>query len=247
MSRLRLDEWLVDKGYYATRARARDAIKRGCVSLGGERSVKPARTVTADLTVTVNDPASRYVSRAALKLVHALDTTGLSPKGRLAVDIGASTGGFCQVLLEAGAEHVWGIDVGHDQLDESLQRDERLTPIEGLNARDLKLEHLGGNRPQFITCDVSFISLKLALPQALELAADEAIGIFLVKPQFEVGKEALGKGGIVREEGLAENAARGVRDWLDARKDWRVTHLLPSPVSGGDGNLEYLMAAEKHG
>ena len=247
MSKSRLDEWLVEQGHYPTRARARDAILRGCVSLEGELSPKPSRTVPNGEAVSINDPALNYVSRAALKLVHALDATGYSPRGKIALDIGASTGGFCQVLLEAGAQRVYGLDVGHDQMAAALRGNERLISIEGVNARDLTPHHLNGEHPEFITCDVSLISLELALPPALELATDGAIGIFLVKPQFEVGKDALGKGGVVREEGLPEKTAKDIRNWLDTQSGWHVTHMLPSPIFGGDGNQEYLLAAVKHG
>ncbi|MEM9278065.1 MAG: TlyA family RNA methyltransferase [Pseudomonadota bacterium] len=247
MAKSRLDEWLVDKGHYPSRARARDAILRGCVRLSGELSPKPSRTVPNDDAVQIDDPALNYVSRAALKLDHALEKTGYGPEGCIALDIGASTGGFCQILLERGATHVYGVDVGHDQLAEALIKEPKLTNLEGLNARDLTLAHLDGNRPQFITSDVSFISLKLALPPALELADNNAIGIFLVKPQFEVGKDGIGRGGIVRDETLALKSAENVRDWLGELPDWRVTHFFPAPITGGDGNQEYLLAGVKNG
>lgn len=247
MSKIRLDEWLVQKGHYPSRARARDAILRGCISLQGDLTPKPSRTVPSDDAVTIDDPALRYVSRAALKLVHALDVTRYSPEGKIALDIGASTGGFCQVLLEAGADKVFALDVGHDQIDIQVLSDKRISNLEKLNARDLTLEHLEGIQPDFLTSDVSFISLKLALPPALELAANGAIGIFLIKPQFEVGKDALGKGGVVREDGLAQATAEELKSWLDTQAGWSVTHCFPSPVTGGDGNTEFLMAAIKDG
>lgn len=247
MARERLDDWLLKNHYYSTRARARDAIARGCVSLASGVSAKPSRIVMQDETVRVDDPAIGYVSRAALKLVHALELTGYSPRDRIALDLGASTGGFCQVLLETGATRVYGIDVGHGQLDPSLGDHERLVSIEGLNARDLSIRHLDGLAPGFLTSDVSFISLELALPPALGVAAPGAVGIFLVKPQFEVGREALGKGGIVRDPVLAKSAAERLRNWLDEQPGWRSTHLLPSPIEGGDGNREFLLAGIKNG
>jgi len=247
MGNLRLDEWLVQNRHYPSRARARDAILRGCVSMGGQKTAKPSRTVMHDDTVEIDDPALRYVSRAALKLVHALDATGYSPKGKTCLDIGASTGGFCQVLLQRDAQQVFAIDVGHGQMAETLLADPRLMNLEGVNARELTPAHLENNAPQFITCDVSFISLKLALPAALQLAANGAVGIFLVKPQFEVGREALGKGGIVRDPALPEATARDLKDWLDNQPAWQVTDFMPSPIKGGDGNREYLLAAQKNG
>ena len=246
MAHPRLDEWLLSCGYYATRARARDAILRGCVIIDNENSVKPSRRVTDPSLIRVEDPAARFVSRAAMKLKRALDETGISPKNKIALDLGASTGGFCQVLLEAGAEHVYAVDVGHNQMDPRILSNRRLTNIEGVNARELSLSHLEGMRPEFITSDVSFISLKLALPPALNLAQAGAIGIFLVKPQFEVGKDALGKGGIVRDKKLAEQVAVSIRDWLSDFKGWTVDRLMESPITGGDGNSEYLLIGKKH-
>lgn len=247
MSYPRLDEWLVSAGHYPTRARARDAIKRGCITMSGSASVKPSRSVVDPSAVEINDAAKRLVSRAALKLEYALEHTGWTPANLVALDIGASTGGFCQVLLNNGAKHVFGVDVGHDQMDERIKNDRRVTNIEGLNARSLTIDDLNGVAPEFITSDVSFISLKLALPPALEIAATGAKGIFLIKPQFEVGRELLGKGGIVRDPAIAKNCAEELLTWLNTVDGWRVTHLLSSPVTGGDGNTEFLMAGEKYG
>jgi len=247
MGKIRLDEWLVENGHYASRARARDAILRGCVTMGEGASVKPSRTVLDPESIHVDDPAARLVSRAAIKLEYGIRETGYTPQGKVAVDIGASTGGFCQIMLDEGASRVFGVDVGHEQMDERLINEPRLVNLEGLNARDLTLADLENMRPQFISCDVSFISLKLALPPVLQLAEDGARGIFLIKPQFEVGKEGLGKGGVVREEALAVKTAHSVRDWLDNFPGWNVTHFMPSPLKGGDGNKEFLMAAVKDG
>ena len=201
--------------------------------------------VARDAAVSVDDPARRYVSRAAVKLVAGLDHFGLDPAGLLALDIGASTGGFTQVLLERGAAHVLAIDVGHGQLDPSLAADPRVTPIEGLNARDLASADLGGRRPGLIVCDTSFISLKLALPPALDLAAPGAGGVFLVKPQFEAGRDAIGKGGLLRDAALGARIAEKLRDWLDGVPGWRAVGLCPSPIEGGDGNREFLLAGSK--
>lgn len=247
MSFPRLDEWLVSSGHYPTRARARDAIKRGCVSISGDVSAKPSRSVTDPGAIRIDDPAKRLVSRAGLKLEMALSECDLAPKGKVALDIGASTGGFCQVLLEAGAEKVFAVDVGHGQMDPKISNNSKLVNLEGLNARDLSAEHLQRLSPQFITSDVSFISLKLALPRALDLAASGAHGIFLIKPQFEVGKEFLGKGGIVRDKELAQKTAEELRNWLSDYPDWSATQLLQSPITGGDGNIEYLLIGMKDG
>ncbi|MEO0328896.1 MAG: TlyA family RNA methyltransferase [Pseudomonadota bacterium] len=244
---MRLDEWLVDKGYYPSRSRARDGVLRGCVSINGGFIKKPSKTVAATDQVQIDDPAVKFVSRAALKLVQALEVSGLDCTDKIALDIGSSTGGFCQVLLQQKCSHVYGIDVGHGQIAPELQSHERLTMIEGLNARDLTLDHLEGCRPQIITCDVSFISLKLALPPALQIAEENAVGIFLIKPQFEVGKDGLGKGGIIRDETVALQTANNLKNWLNGIHGWQVTSLLASPISGSDGNQEFLMVGHKHG
>lgn len=244
MSRLRLDELLVARGLFASRSRARDAILRGAVTLDGRPATKPAQPAGDGAEIAVDDPAGRYVSRAALKLLHGLDAFAIDPAGAFALDIGASTGGFTQLLLERGAAHVTAIDVGHGQMHESLAADPRVTPIEGLNARDLAADRLD-RAPDLLVCDVSFISLKLALPPALALAAPGARGIFLVKPQFEAGRRAIGKGGLLRDPADADRVAGELRAWLDAFAGWRATGLVPSPIEGGDGNREFLLAGEK--
>lgn len=243
--RSRLDQAMVERGLVETRARARDAIKRGHVSLDGRPAVKPGQPVSANAEIRLDDPAARYVSRAALKLIAGLDAFAIDPAGRRALDIGASTGGFTQVLLERGAAHVDAIDVGHGQLHPSLRSDPRVAVREGLNARALTLADLGG-RSEIVVSDVSFISLTLALPPALDLAAPSARGLFLVKPQFEVGPERVGKGGLVSAAD-ATAAAERIRDWLAAQPGWRVLGLAPSPITGGDGNTEYLLGAAKDG
>ncbi|MDH4992748.1 TlyA family RNA methyltransferase [Aquamicrobium lusatiense] len=243
--RLRLDELLVERGLFASRSRARDAIERGTVRVEGEVAVKPGRTVAADAVLEIDDPARAYVSRAALKLLAGLDGFGFDPAGCTALDIGASTGGFTQVLLERGAAHVTAIDVGHGQMRGEIEADPRVASIEGLNARDLTAADLGGRVPDFIVSDVSFISLKLALPPALELAAPGARAVLLVKPQFEAGREAIGKGGLLKNPDDAERVAGSLRDWLDAQPGWRAPGLRPSPIEGGDGNREFLLAGVK--
>nr|WP_319386166.1 TlyA family RNA methyltransferase [uncultured Roseibium sp.] len=246
MSSKRLDHYLVDTGLFASRARARDAILRGTVLMDGTVCKKPAQKVAGGVSIEVNDPASAYVSRAALKLLEALEWFNVEPRGRICLDIGASTGGFTQVLLQHGAAKVHAIDVGHGQLHESLASHQRVIAQEGLNARDLTSAHLGGDTPDLIVSDVSFISLKLALPPALALAAEGAEGIFLVKPQFEAGKDRIGKGGLVDPD-IAEETARGLQTWLSSVPDWEAGDLVPSPVKGGDGNAEWLLYGRKTG
>ena len=243
--RLRLDEAMVARGLAPSRSRARDMILRGAVSVGGRVEMKPARRIDRREPIAVSDPASRYVSRAALKLIAGLDAFRFDPAGLVALDLGASTGGFTQVLVERGAEHVVAVDVGHGELDRAVADDPRVTLIEKLNARDLRAEHLGGRRIEAVVADVSFISLRLALPPALSLAASGAWGVFLVKPQFEVGHAALGKDGVVRDAAAARRAAEDIAAWLRDEPDWSVTGILPSPIVGGAGNREFLLGARK--
>ncbi|MBL8577427.1 MAG: TlyA family RNA methyltransferase [Mesorhizobium sp.] len=244
-SRVRLDEFLVGRGFYATRSRARDAVTRGAVSIDGCVVLKPGHVVAPSSDIRIDDPAARYVSRAALKLIAGLDHFGFDPAGAHALDIGASTGGFTQVLLERGAAHVVALDVGHGQLAANLRNDPRVTVIEGLNARDLTLDHLAGSRPDFLVSDVSFISLTLALPPALSLAASGARGVFLVKPQFEAGREAIGKGGLLKDAEEGPRVAERLRLWLGSQPGWRALGVCPSPIEGGDGNHEFLLAGVK--
>ena len=240
----RLDQALVERGLAPTRARARDAILRGHVTVAGRRAQKPAQSVADGTDIALDDPAAGFVARSALKLIAALDHFGFSPAGLAALDIGASTGGFTQVLLSRGARHVLAVDVGHGQLDPALAHDPRVTSREGLNARDLTAADIAV-LPQAIVADVSFVSLKLALPPALALAAPGAWAVFLVKPQFEVGPAALGKGGIVRDLALAERTAQDIAAWLEGRDGWRAIGLIASPIEGGDGNREYLLGARR--
>jgi 23S rRNA (cytidine1920-2'-O)/16S rRNA (cytidine1409-2'-O)-methyltransferase len=238
--RQRLDEALVARGLFASRSRARDAVLRGTVTVDGAPATKPSQAVGADTLIAVHDAARAYVSRAALKLKHGLKHFGISAEGKTCLDIGASTGGFTQVLLEEGAAHVTAVDVGHGQMK---IEDPRLRLIEGLNARDLSTEHLAGV-VQLIVCDVSFISLKLALPNALALAEEGAALLALIKPQFEAGREAVGKGGIVSDPAEHERVCGEIVAFLKGQ-GWRVLEVTPSPVEGGDGNREFLVGAVK--
>ncbi|HEV2503081.1 MAG TPA: TlyA family RNA methyltransferase [Mesorhizobium sp.] len=243
--RQRLDDLLVARGLFASRSRARDAVERGTVSVDGSVVTKPGQNVSVGVDLAVDDPARNYVSRAALKLIAGLDRFQLDPSGAEALDIGASTGGFTQVLLERGAAYVTAVDVGHGQMHASIATDPRVTSIEGLNARALSITNLNGRAPDFIVSDVSFISLKLALPPALELANVGARALLLVKPQFEAGREAIGKGGLLKNPAEAETVAADLHRWLDGLAGWRALGLHPSPIEGGDGNREFLLAGVK--
>jgi 23S rRNA (cytidine1920-2'-O)/16S rRNA (cytidine1409-2'-O)-methyltransferase len=241
--RLRLDEALVRAGLAPSRARARDAILRGTVTVDGARAEKPGQVVGPDARLALHDPAAGYVSRAALKLVAGLDHFGFEPAGRTILDLGASTGGFTQVLLERGAAKVIVVDVGHGQMHPALAVDPRVVLEEGVNVRALTGADMEGHPVEAITCDVSFISLKLALPPALRLAQPGAWAVVLVKPQFELVRAALDKKGRVRDPAAGEETAHSIARWLNGQAGWRVVGLIASPIPGGEGNREYVLGA----
>ena len=238
--KLRIDEALVTRGLYTSRARARDAVLRGTVLVNGVAARKPAQMVAEVDVISAADGAQHYVSRAALKLIHALDHFKLQVNGLRCLDLGASAGGFTQVLLERGAVEVIAIEVGHSQM---VLTDERITLHEGTNARDLTRETVPENVAA-ITCDVSFIPLHIALDAALDLVAEGCWLVALLKPQFEVGRGGLGRGGIVRDEALRIKACEDVADNVRA-KGWQVKGVIASPIDGGDGNVEFLLVAVK--
>lgn len=238
---LRLDKALLSRGLVETRSRARDLIVRGAVRVGGLVETKPGALVKDDAPIMLLEDAD-YVSRGALKLVAALDAFGFDPDGRRALDVGASTGGFTDVLLRRGAAHVTAVDVGHGQLHPRLGDDPRVTSHEGRDARTLTEADTGGP-VSAIVADVSFISLEKALPAALALAAPGAWLVALVKPQFEAGRDAIGKGGIVRDQAVREAQVEKISAWIAGRPGWRVAGVVPSPVAGGSGNQEFLLGA----
>jgi 23S rRNA (cytidine1920-2'-O)/16S rRNA (cytidine1409-2'-O)-methyltransferase len=229
----------------ASRARARDAISRGTVTVNGRVVTKPSLAFPLDASITIDDPAQDYVSRAALKLVAALDHFQLDPAGHECMDVGASTGGFTEVLLKRGAAHVTAIDVGHDQMHPRLGSHPRVSNLEGLNARYLEPEDYGEREITFLVSDVSFISLKLALAPALDLAEPGAYCVLLVKPQFEAGRDAISKAGLLKDPESAPQVAAELERWLTEDMGWSSLGLIPSPIAGGDGNQEFLLAGQK--
>ncbi|MGF1551137.1 MAG: TlyA family RNA methyltransferase [Paracoccaceae bacterium] len=244
---LRLDRALVARGLADSRARAARLIEAGRVRVEGRRARRAAEPVGAGAALSL-DPAegadeAAWVSRGALKLLHALDVFALAPHGT-ALDLGASTGGFTEALLARGAAHVHAVDVGHGQLAARLAADPRVTAYEGLNARALEPGMVPP--PDWIVADLSFVSLSKALGPALALARPGATLVALVKPQFEVGRAGVGKGGIVRDPALREAAVERVAAWLDT-EGWPALGRCESPIAGGDGNVEYLIAARKGG
>lgn len=239
---IRLDQALVSAGLAPSRARAQALVGAGVVTVDGAVVKKPSRKVSEDMVLVVTENPNPWVSRAALKLAHALKEFGLSPNAAVCLDVGASTGGFTEVLLENGATKVFALDVGHGQLHQSLHEEPRVENIEGVNARDIP----DGLIPEvdWIVTDVSFISLVKALPAALSLARKGAILVALIKPQFEVGRENVGKGGIVKDALAQEAAQADVVRFLQA-EGWQITNQCESPIKGSDGNLEFLVAARR--
>jgi len=240
--RKRADVLLVERGFFASRARAQAAIAAGLVKVGGAALKKASETIADDADIAATPPHP-YVSRGGVKLAHALDAFGLDPAGLVCLDLGASTGGFTDVLLKRGAARIVAVDVGRDQLDSGLAADPRVRSLEGRDARSLALEDIG-ERPQAIACDVSFISQKLVLPHVLPLAAPDAWLVSLVKPQFEVGPRELVKGR-VRNEAALVRACAEVRAVLE-QSGWIALGVIPSPILGGGGAKEFLLAA-RHG
>lgn len=242
---MRLDLHLVENGWFESRARAQDAIRAGLVRVNGAPATRPAQAVDAEAAICVEGNVHDYVSRGGMKLEAGLDAFAIDPAGKICLDLGASTGGFTDVLLQRGAAKVYAVDVGTGQLHEKLRDEPRLINLERTHARDLS-PALVPEPVEIIVCDVSFISLKKALPPALALAAPSARLTALVKPQFEVGRSRIGKGGIVRQGydnsfGVAEE----IGAWLSAQTGWKTTGFIESPITGGDGNREFLVGATR--
>jgi 23S rRNA (cytidine1920-2'-O)/16S rRNA (cytidine1409-2'-O)-methyltransferase len=244
VSKTRLDQLVVERGLAESRAKAQALVLAGQVFSGEQRLDKPGRTVAPDIPLEVRAPRQPYVSRGGQKLAHGLDRFGIDPAGLVALDIGASTGGFTDVLLRRGAKRVYAVDVGHGQLDWRLRNDPRVVVLEQTNARHLGREQVP-EPVAIVTCDVSFISLELALPPALALAAPEASLIALIKPQFEVGKGEVGKGGVVRDPALHRAVCVRIAGWLAKRRGWQVLGVSESPITGPKGNREFLIAARR--
>jgi 23S rRNA (cytidine1920-2'-O)/16S rRNA (cytidine1409-2'-O)-methyltransferase len=234
--RERLDRALEARGLAPSRARARDAILRGTVSLNGVVTTKPHQPVGPRDVIAITDPAAGYVSRAALKLIAGLDAAEIKVAGKICLDLGASTGGFTQVLLERGAARVYAVDVGHGQLHETIRADRRVLSLEGVNGRDLSRTTVP-EQIDLLVCDVSFVSVTKVLAVPLALCSLTAEAVILIKPQFEVGPERVGKGGIVTDEAAIAGAVDAIRRFMSVQ-GWRHVISASSPVAGGDGNRE---------
>ena len=240
--RMRLDALLVHRGLAESRARARALILAGKVDVPGLQSLKAGTLVTIAADIRVSEPEHPWVSRGGVKLAHALDAFGIDVSGRLGLDIGASTGGFTDVLLQHGARHVIAVDVGHNQLHWKIRSDPRVTVIEGLNARALTAADLPGlaEGAGIVTVDVSFISLRLILPVIPPLLAAGADVVVLVKPQFEAGRDDVERGGLVTDSAVHARVVDEVTAAAAAIGLTRVA-MLESPITGAEGNREFLL------
>ena len=239
--RVRIDRLLVERGLFESRAKAQEAIAAGMVMADGVRATKPAMEVSADAALQAT-PAHPWVSRGGVKLAAALDHFGIDPADRICLDVGASTGGFTQVLLERGARRVYAVDVGRDQLHASLRGHPGVAAIEATDIRKLEPRRLE-EPPDLVTVDVSFIPLKLVLPAALALTRPPAEAVVLIKPQYEAGPDHVKKG-LVRDPAVHERVCADVTE-LVTSLGWAVLGVIPSPITGGEGNHEFLIGAQR--
>lgn len=240
----RVDQMLVDRGLVESRSRAQALIMAGTVFSGERKILKAGESMAEDAPLEVRGKDHPWVSRGGLKLAHAIEAFGLVLEGKVVLDVGASTGGFTDVALSHGASRVYAVDVGHGQLAWKLRQDPRVAVLERTNARYLTEADVP-EPVDVIVCDASFIGLETILPAPLSLAAAEADLVALIKPQFEVGKGRVGKGGVVRDPALHEEVCARIRDWLGGCPGWSVRDITPSPILGPEGNREFLIHARR--
>ncbi|MEY4160839.1 MAG: hypothetical protein RLZZ136_1460 [Pseudomonadota bacterium] len=240
-AKARIDQLLVERGHAESRARAQALVIAGLVFSGETKIIKPGQQLRADAPIDVRGRDHPWVSRGGIKLAHALQHFGLNPAGACAMDIGSSTGGFTDVLLSHGAEHVFAVDSGTNQLAWKLRQDPRITVLEQTSARILTAEHI--DRPcNWVVCDASFIALAKVLDVPLRLAAQHCQLVALIKPQFEVGRGEVGKGGVVRDPALHARVCEEVHSWL-REQGWSIQGIVESPITGPEGNVEFLISA----
>lgn len=234
----RLDQFLDENDLCRSRARARDAILRGCVTVNGRPAAKAGLKISDKDVVEIDDPTAPYVSRAALKLLAGIKASGIEVTGKTCLDLGASTGGFTQVLLEQEAETVFAVDVGRDQLAAEIKTAPQVVNLENTNATLLS-DEIVPKPIELLVSDISFVSLTKVIAPALALCTSGADALLLVKPQFEVGREKVGKGGIVKDIAAIEAARRRVDNFV-VQQNWEKRAEVPSPIAGGDGNQEFI-------
>jgi 23S rRNA (cytidine1920-2'-O)/16S rRNA (cytidine1409-2'-O)-methyltransferase len=243
-NKIRLDAALVERGLVENRSKAQALIMAGKVYTEEQKLDKPGHQVRPETPLDVRGEEHPWVSRGGLKLVQGLDEFSIDPTGMTGIDVGASTGGFTDVLLTRGADKVYAVDVGQGQLAWKLRSDDRVVVLEKTNARYLDAA-LISEAVDIVVCDASFIGLRTVLPAAMTLAKQGAYLVALIKPQFEVGKGRVGKGGVVREPELHQEVCDMITDWLNDLPDWSVLGLTTSPIKGPEGNVEFLVVAQK--
>ncbi|GCD49793.1 hemolysin [Acetobacter pasteurianus] len=244
MARRRVDQLLVDRGLVESRTKAQALIMAGLVFSGEKRVAKAGDQVPEDAPLQVRGQEHPWVSRGGCKLAHAIEHFGLSPEGRICLDVGASTGGFTDVLLTNGAKHVYAVDVGHGQLAWKLRSDPRVTVLEKCNARYLDNTTIP-EAPSVVVCDASFIGLRTVLPAALALTTENAWAVALIKPQFEAGRDQIGAKGVVRDPAVHDAVCETIFSWWSNLPGWKVLGIEPSPITGPEGNREFLIAAQR--
>lgn len=246
MAKQRADLMLVATGLVESRAKAQALIMAGLVYAGTARVKKAGDLLPEGAALSVKGQDHPWVSRGGVKLAHGLDFFGFDPAGRVGLDVGASTGGFTDVLLTRGAERVYAVDVGHGQLAWKLRSDPRVIVLEKTNARHLTAETVPAVIGALV-CDASFIGLQIVLPAAMALCAPGAFAVALIKPQFEAGPEHVGKGGVVRDAAVHEAVCEKISQWWAGLPGWRVLGVEKSPLTGPEGNVEFLIGAQKDG
>ncbi|MHA6318137.1 TlyA family RNA methyltransferase [Altererythrobacter sp. CAU 1778] len=242
-AKTRVDQLLVERGLAESSSRAQALVMAGLVFSADTKLAKPGQALPADAPIEVRGRDHPWVSRGGIKLAHAIEHFALDPTGAVAMDIGSSTGGFTDVLLQGGASHVFAVDSGTNQLAWSLRQDERVTVLEQTSARILTPDHID-RACDWVVCDASFIGLAKVLEVPLSLAAPKCRLVALIKPQFEVGREEVGKGGVVRDPALHARVCEEVRGWL-TDIGWEVEGVVESPITGPQGNVEFLIHATR--
>ncbi len=240
--KIRLDVAMVERGLVDSRTRAQALVMAGLVYRDTVRLDKPSITVIESDEIELKGKDHPWVSRGGVKLAHGLEHFAFDPKGLICIDVGASTGGFTDVLLTNGAAKVYAVDVGHGQLAWKLRSDDRVMVMEKTNARHLTSDDIA-DPIDAIVCDASFIGLQTVLPAAMALAKPGAFLIALIKPQFEVGKDQVGKGGVVRDPELHQEVCQKIENWMESLEGWHVLGVSQSPIKGPEGNIEFLIGA----
>ena len=243
-TKVRLDDLVVKKGFAETKSIAQSLIISGKIFLEEKKLDKPGYSISIDAEILFRGSMHPWVSRGGIKLDHALKTFKLNVSGLIALDIGSSTGGFSDVLLENGVKKLYAVDVGYGQLHEKILNNSRVISMERKNARYLSKMDIEENI-DILVCDASFISLTKILPEPIKLCSEKAKLIALIKPQFELEKKFIAKGGVVKDEKLRSSVCENIRLWIEDKMSWKVIQIIKSPIKGPKGNVEYLLYASK--